>query len=329
MKDEIFVLDRQSDILAAYSKAFPNDNANTAGDLVYLENFLEVFASRQTKINISLATARKQLDEVNKKIAAISDNSYAMQHNATSRGVCITIVVLADGEGPATLSLTYAVSNAWWNPHYDLRASVSQASTIEAQVLLHYRASVVQKTGEDWSNVALTLSTASPLAPLQGTGVPMLEPYWITQAISVIEPAPRKRRNPYQKGPEMARPGRWSPPTMLPRRSRSRSSSRSHSHHRSHRHSRHNSPIRSRHGSPTRSRRSSPARSFVPSVFRSRSSSRVTFTPIVVEPQRSSYYGYYDYPLPYSSRGSPPPSTASISQVDMQLGLFPKVLLSS
>ena len=43
-------------------------------------------------------------------------------------------------------------------------------------ITLQYRASISQATGEDWKGVALTLSTASPLA---GSEIPKLQPWTI------------------------------------------------------------------------------------------------------------------------------------------------------
>lgn len=88
----------------------------------------------------------------------------------------MTVIVLADSPGLAELSLTYVVTHAWWMPHYDVRASIANNPKGQNEVSLHYRASISQKTGEDWNNVQLTLSTASPLL---GTEIPTLTPYWI------------------------------------------------------------------------------------------------------------------------------------------------------
>ena len=74
--------------------------------------------------------------------------------------------------------LTYIVSGARWTPQYDLRAFITEGKGSSSVVKLNYRASIVQSTGEDWNDVSLTLSTASPL---QGTAVPSLAPYWIAE----------------------------------------------------------------------------------------------------------------------------------------------------
>ena len=59
-------------------------------------------------------------------------------------------------EQPALIALEYAVPGARWVPTYDLRLP----RTLE-EGTLRMRASVLQRTGEDWSDVKLSVSTAS------------------------------------------------------------------------------------------------------------------------------------------------------------------------
>jgi uncharacterized protein (TIGR02231 family) len=58
----------------------------------------------------------------------------------------------------ATLRVTYAVRHAHWVPLYDARLDTSAADHKVALELVR-RAEIVQNTGEDWSNVALSVST--------------------------------------------------------------------------------------------------------------------------------------------------------------------------
>ena len=71
--------------------------------------------------------------------------------------------VEVEARGQATLELEYLVSNAGWQPAYDLRAQ----KTLD-KVELAYRAKVWQATGEDWNGVALSLSSARPQLGAQG-----------------------------------------------------------------------------------------------------------------------------------------------------------------
>lgn len=68
-------------------------------------------------------------------------------------------VDLAAGEATrATLRVTYAVRNARWTPLYDARLDTGAADR-KASIELVRRAEITQATGEDWSNVALAVST--------------------------------------------------------------------------------------------------------------------------------------------------------------------------
>lgn len=90
-------------------------------------------------------------------------------------------------EGKLTLELSGVVSQATWEPGYDVRLS-GDARTAE----LTYRAQVRQQTGEDWNNVALTLSTARPAS---GGEPPALYPWQIgfyrPMPLAMSAPAPR------------------------------------------------------------------------------------------------------------------------------------------
>ena len=71
------------------------------------------------------------------------------------------------------------VRNASWKPLYDLRAIITEKKT---EITIHYRANITQKTGENWSDVELTLSTASPQL---GSTIPVLQPEYVGEVTSV------------------------------------------------------------------------------------------------------------------------------------------------
>lgn len=83
------------------------------------------------------------------------------------------------------------MSNARWTPLYDIRASIAKSPDMPSKVALHYRASITQTTGENWPDVALTLSTASPQ---QGSKVPTLRPWRVGFPAPRPQPARKCRR---------------------------------------------------------------------------------------------------------------------------------------
>lgn len=74
----------------------------------------------------------------------------------------------------AKLELNYMVNNANWMPQYNLRANSAAAT-----VLIEHNAIIHQASGEDWTNVVMTLSTAQPTL---AAASPFIEPLPITIA---------------------------------------------------------------------------------------------------------------------------------------------------
>ncbi len=90
----------------------------------------------------------------------------------TSQTNLIASVSLAVTE-PADIivELVYLVSDATWQPSYNVRASA-----IGAPVTIEYDAMLTQRTGEDWDDVKLTLSTAQPTV---AANPPVLPPWYV------------------------------------------------------------------------------------------------------------------------------------------------------
>jgi uncharacterized protein (TIGR02231 family) len=70
----------------------------------------------------------------------------------------VRIDLAAAAATKATLRVTYAVRNARWTPLYDARLDTGTKDRKPALELVR-RAEITQSTGEDWSNVALSVST--------------------------------------------------------------------------------------------------------------------------------------------------------------------------
>ena len=92
----------------------------------------------------------------------------------------VSVPLEAETATHLTIDLTYQVPNATWKPLYDARLSTEGG---QGSLKLSQYGAVSQKTGEDWTGVALTLSTAQPQ---RGTSLPDLQPMWV----DVFEPVP-------------------------------------------------------------------------------------------------------------------------------------------
>jgi uncharacterized protein (TIGR02231 family) len=89
--------------------------------------------------------------------------------------------------GTVTIELTYLVLNASWQPVYSIRASEGGEA-----IVIEYDAEIAQRTGENWTDVALTLSTAQPQ---RSATPPMPNPWYVTVRPPVDKAAPRASRS--------------------------------------------------------------------------------------------------------------------------------------
>ncbi len=89
---------------------------------------------------------------------------------ATEKKILLNIFSSSDGETEFTF--TYMIPDTYWMMKYDFRASKKKD---EIEVILY--SDIYQKTGEDWSDIRLSLSTG---APLTSVSVPDLNPWYIS-----------------------------------------------------------------------------------------------------------------------------------------------------
>ena len=81
-----------------------------------------------------------------------------------------------------TVELTYVVSDAGWQPLYDVRLLEGDEGPL---LEVGYLAQVTQRTGEDWDSVALALSTARPAL---AETLPELDPWYIGPIVAHKRP---------------------------------------------------------------------------------------------------------------------------------------------
>jgi uncharacterized protein (TIGR02231 family) len=98
-----------------------------------------------------LETNKEQADFVRRQLQSLTAGSSKMERDAV-------IAIDKNNAAPGKVRLNYLVSSASWQPQYKLRAGKDKDD-----VLVEYLAAVCQQTGEEWSHVDLTLSTAQPM----------------------------------------------------------------------------------------------------------------------------------------------------------------------
>jgi uncharacterized protein (TIGR02231 family) len=138
---------------------------NETGELL---NFL---GTNYLKYVSAIAQHERQQHELDNQIQALEQKLEQVKTPHSQQSFNIIVAIEPSGSGNFELEVSYVVMRARWTPLYDLRVN-----TTKNQINLNYLAEVNQNTGEDWTGVALTLSTAKPGL---GTLPPKLEPWYI------------------------------------------------------------------------------------------------------------------------------------------------------
>ncbi|MCP4544296.1 MAG: mucoidy inhibitor MuiA family protein [Chloroflexi bacterium] len=132
---------------------------------------------------LGFAICRRDLERRLKKLK----NELGQLRGARGRERYTAVVeVEVTQAGDLTIELTYVVSGAGWHPLYDIRL-IKAADRPTETLEVGYLAQVTQRTGENWSDVALTLSTARPAL---AETLPELDPWYVRP---VVAPKPQQR----------------------------------------------------------------------------------------------------------------------------------------
>ena len=114
---------------------------------------------------------RERRDAINQEIRLLQRKRNKLHRGRHQSRRQAVIYVHKRRAGAAKVRLDYLVRGANWTPTYNVRRSGDGAN-----VRLEYLAEVNQMSGEDWKDVKLTLSTATPQMSAQS---PVLGPLWI------------------------------------------------------------------------------------------------------------------------------------------------------
>jgi uncharacterized protein (TIGR02231 family) len=108
------------------------------------------------KVSADLTPAVEKARVLDEQIAALEAQQQAPRPEAASR--IVTVAVNAAAAARLSLALSYRVAGVGWTPLYDAALKTDEAAG--PSMVLTRRAAISQSTGEDWSDVALTVSTA-------------------------------------------------------------------------------------------------------------------------------------------------------------------------
>ncbi len=130
---------------------------------------LDFLGKNLTGVYAGIAELEVRTQELKSKKEALQKQLEQVQHASPKQTKSISFVLQAQKSQAEHVMIAYLLDQVSWKPNYEIRAL-----PMSEQVELHYGARVSQLTGEDWEDVHLILSTASPA---RGAQAPELRPW--------------------------------------------------------------------------------------------------------------------------------------------------------
>ncbi|PIE87041.1 MAG: hypothetical protein CSA03_02180 [Bacteroidetes bacterium] len=203
LQDDLQFTNDQMDAYQA-EKTLMNTNRDLGGEaqnltVQQIKEAGDYFRKRTLEINRELSKLRKKerllVSEIENMRAQLVELNYDENQRSNQ------VVILLDMDQAATMDseLKYLVTDCGWAAMYDL-----SAEDISGKINLKYKAQVYNNTGNDWADVALTLSTADPQL---SASHPQLSPWYLSEKYAVSGAigtqkyyAPVQRQQDYRQG---------------------------------------------------------------------------------------------------------------------------------
>jgi uncharacterized protein (TIGR02231 family) len=160
VNDRQEVFEKQKELLLAISTAGGEQMArelkSSSMDVKNWEAAYGFFGQRLAAVTDSLRSTRQRLEKIDAKLALLKSELQSTQTANGRNSKSVQVDLRLTQAGSIEVELDYVVPNATWAAIYDGRLGAND------EVDLSYFAEVTQRTGEDWNDVELTLSTSRP-----------------------------------------------------------------------------------------------------------------------------------------------------------------------
>jgi uncharacterized protein (TIGR02231 family) len=170
---EVSAIETKRATIENFGKIGP-DKLGPDGKVLPVSDWPAVFDAIGTalvKVQGELLGLRNRISDLDAEIAAL-EKARPLAPRASQPKRDVAIAVEAKAPVAADIAVSYRVAGASWLPVYEARLTTGNASG-GAEIAFTRRAELRQRTGEDWSEVAVELSTTRSA---QGTRAPELNP---------------------------------------------------------------------------------------------------------------------------------------------------------
>lgn len=151
-------------------------NRTAATSLQAIRELNDYYAARLRTLKEELLDIDARTAELAAQLARLDRELAQTGGKQTEPMSEIEVRIEAPAACKAEFTLVYYVRNAGWFPSYDIRSE-----GLEAPLEIDYKANLFQNTGEQWKEVALTLSSSDPRT---GHIAPQLRTYWLDYGLA-------------------------------------------------------------------------------------------------------------------------------------------------
>lgn len=151
---------RQSNLQRELSFIFANKNIKSDKRGLNVEDLMDIsdfYKERLPDIKRKMIANDSNIKKFTEKINQINKQLSEIKSNSNRSTGEIEVTIKSNGAQRGKLKFNYIVRNAGWYPIYDIRSK-----EVGSDVDFAYKAMVYQRTGNEWNNVKLQLSTGDP-----------------------------------------------------------------------------------------------------------------------------------------------------------------------
>lgn len=153
-------------------KIYTNDKS-TSNPQEQLIKLTEFYRKRMLEIDNQIFVLNEQRSTLDENIIKLNKQYDEEQTHKNTNRKELLLEILADNDTNLNLGVSYIVSDAGWIPSYDLRAE-----SVKKPLEMVYKGKIYQKTGQDWKNIKLFVST---YRPSYNQNRPILSPLYVTE----------------------------------------------------------------------------------------------------------------------------------------------------
>lgn len=166
-----------------------------------LEKLTAFYAKKVLEIENVLFTLNERRQELLDKNKDINERILKRRPKNKPLGYDVVLELDTKTDQTAEITISYLVENAGWVPSYDIRAK-SDKKAVE----INYKGKIYQNTGQEWSNIKLSVSSYRPNLNTQR---PILHPMYVMEFVAPqYREAPTTNANVYMNSYQGVAPSR-------------------------------------------------------------------------------------------------------------------------